>query len=241
MIYFLLPAYNEGKNIGSIIKGINVIFPAGEAGIILVNDGSTDDTEEAARSAGRNLLVLTHGKNLGLGNALKTGFKKVMEIIRPIDALITLDADNTHPLDIAAKMIDELSRGKDIVIASRYCEGGKEVGLSFLRKIGSLMVNNVFELFFSYPGLKEYTCGYRGYSGTFLVKLREKYGTELVTEPNFPAGTEILLKSILLKPSISEVPMVLRYDLKKGKSKMKIVQTLFAYMKLIAKIKSINY
>jgi dolichol-phosphate mannosyltransferase len=86
---------------------------------------------------------------------------------------------------------------------------------------------------FPIRGAKDYTCGYRLYSGRILRKAGEIYGENLVEEPNFVCMVEILIKLARTGASIGEVPLVLRYDLKAGASKMKIGRTIVRYLGLI--------
>src|SRR3989339_318808 len=238
MIYFLLPAYNENDNLSEIFKSIKSNFDPGTFKIILVNDGSTDGTGQTAANSGLPVTVISHAKNKGLGAALQTGFSHAFEVLKENDILVALDADNTHPIEITKSMVEKINgNNADIVIASRYCGGGEEKGLKYYRKIYSLFAGLMFTFFFKYKGLRDYTCGYRAYKGEFLMKLRQKFGAGLITETGFPAGTEILLRSLGLKPVIMEVPLILRYDLKKGKSKMKVFRTILAYLRLVYRIK----
>lgn len=87
-IAVLIPAHNAGEAIGGIIKQIRDRgFPA-----VVVDDGSDDDTYEAAKNAG--VVVLKHSKNLGKGAALRTGFEYFLN--GNFDAVITMDADGQH-------------------------------------------------------------------------------------------------------------------------------------------------
>ncbi|MFN3966942.1 MAG: glycosyltransferase family 2 protein, partial [Endomicrobiia bacterium] len=173
----------------------------------------------------------------GLGKALKTGFEYILSNCSPQDIIITLDADNTHPIETSKKMVEKIQAGADIVIASRYCPGAGELGLGLIRKTLSKIASFVFSIFFAYPEVKDYTSGYRAYCARILLKMKNFYSENFITEIGFPAGTEILLKSFIFKPKIQENSLVLRYDLKRGKSKIKLLSTIFSYLKLILKLK----
>ena len=241
MIYFLLAAYNEQDNLYGVLSDIWENYRDRAFKIILVDDGSTDETSVIAKNSVSKfpdrLILIQHEKNSGLGAALKTGFDYLFKVIQPEDIIITLDADNTHPLENSKSMIEKLGGETDIVVASRFCKGGKEIGLSVFRKFLSRIATQLFSVVFKYPGITDYTCGYRAYSGNFLLKLHNKFGNSLITQSGFAAGTEILLKSLSLKPVIAEVPLVLRYDLKKGKSKIKIFRTILAYLIVLFSLK----
>jgi dolichol-phosphate mannosyltransferase len=238
MIYFLLPAYNEKDNITELIDSVNLNFSEKNYQIVLVDDGSNDGTAEIIKKLKNTfpITIITHEINMGLGRALWSGFNFLLERIKPEDSILTMDSDNTHPLELAKLMLDKLSKGSDIVIASRF-SGGQEVGVKLSRKIYSRMAKLLLKTIFPYKNLNDYTCGYRAFSGSFLKELWSNYRDNVITEKGFTATVEILLKSLKLQPKIAEVPLVLRYDKKKGRSKMKIFRTIIKYFSLILRLK----
>ena len=233
MNYFLLCAYNEEENVDKLISDIEQNFSGEEINIVFINDGSTDRTKEKIEGYIPRLpvVIINHEKNLGLGKALNTGFSYLIKNISPEDCIITLDCDNTHPLQLAKSMVKKLSRF-DIVIASRFCNGGDEIGLSPLRRILSRCAKIVFRSIIG-SGISDWTSGYRAYRGDIILRWENLFRKSLVEESGFTATVEILLKLLKLSPKICEVPLVLRYDLKKGKSKIKILLTVFQYLSLI--------
>lgn len=236
MIYFLLPAYNEEQNIGKILESIKKTFKNQNYKIVLVDDGSVDNTKKIAYRFSNEIPIdiIEHMSNLGLGKTLKDGFIHILNKIKDEDIIITMDADNTHPVELANKMIEKI-RENDIVIASRYV-GGREVGVNLLRKVLSKGANFLLKLFF-FNRIEDYTSGYRAYKGKFLKIVYQKYKENFIEENGFSSTAEILLKALNFKPKIFEVPLILRYDYKAGKSKMKILKNIFSYFKLIYKLK----
>lgn len=236
MNYFLLCVYNEEENILKVIESINRDFKY-EKKIVIVNDGSTDNTEQLIKKQNifKDIIILTHKNNLGLGEALRTGFTFILKnkILKDVDAVITLDADNTHSINTANLMVEKFLEGKDLIIASRFVKEAKQLGVPFYRRILSMFASVILHLIFPYPNLKDYTCGYRLYSGRILIKAYEQYKENLVTEKNFVAQLEILIKLLKFKPRVCEVPIDLKYFLKYGKSKLKIVKNITAYFKFI--------
>jgi dolichol-phosphate mannosyltransferase len=144
-----------------------------------------------------------------------------------------MDADNTHSPALIPVMLENIKNGKDVVIASRYEEGGEEIGLSYSRRLFSAGASFLLKLFFAIPGVKDYTCGYRAYSGRVIKKAFDVYGGSFIEESGFTCMAEVIIKLNLLGCEISEVPLVLRYDLKKGRSKMKVLKTIRRYFILI--------
>lgn len=237
MKYFLLCAYNEGKNIQEVIRSIRVHFK-NDYKIIVVDDGSTDNTEkDLEKILSDDILIIRHKTNLGLGVAIKTGLFEILSTISGDDIVITMDADNTHPINLVSAMIDKINQGYDLVIASRYVEGSVQYGVNVIRKFLSFSARIILKILFSYVNLNDYTSGYRAYSGRLLKKMFEDYGEKLVTEKNFTVQFELLVKSFSFQPRVCEVPLRLEYYKKYGKSKLKIIKNIISYMKLIIKLK----
>ena len=107
-----IPAFNEEKNIASIIINLKKIAPK----IIVCNDGSTDSTGIIAEELGA--MVINHQKNQGYGAAIRSIFLKAKEI--KSEVLITLDADGQHrPEDVLTVLEPIKKHETDIVIGSR--------------------------------------------------------------------------------------------------------------------------
>lgn len=239
MIYILLPAYNEERDLPTLlhrIRGAMQSLKLPDYCVLVVNDGSTDGTLAAVANCQAEIPieVLDHGVNKGLGQAMLTGLSRAAALVSDDDILITMDADNTHDPNLIGSMIEKIRAGADLVIASRYELGGEEVGLSRLRSFLSRGASSLLKIFFPMPGAQDYTCGYRAYSGAALKIAYQAYGSQLVEERGFTCMAEILIKFRSIRARVSEVPLVLRYDLKSGQSKMKVVRTILRYFVLIA-------
>jgi dolichol-phosphate mannosyltransferase len=238
MIFVLLCAYNEEKNIVPLIDEIKKIkLP--DMKIVLVNDGSTDLTRSSAETAANDIVIniIDHEKNKGLGVSLNDGFEMILPRMQKEDLIITMDADQTHPPELFKEMAVLIATGSDIVIASRYCDGGSQSGLSFFRKSASFAASLILKKLFNLKNVKDYTSGYRAYSFNILNQLKRKYGT-IVKEHGFTSTAEILLKAGVLTEKINEIPLELKYEKKLGKSKMKVFITILSYFKLIYQLKN---
>lgn len=239
MIYILLPAYNEERDIGPLMRRIRqAMHHLGERyAVLVVNDGSTDKTAQVAAELGQEMPVelIDHGSNKGLGQAMLSGLRRAAAVLQDEDVLVAMDADNTHDPLLIGQMLQEIQSGADLVIASRYAEGGQEVGLSGVRSLLSRGASALLRLFFPIPGARDYTCGYRAYRGKTLRKAYQVFGSRLVEESGFTCMAEILIKLRLLGIRVAEVPLVLRYDMKSGQSKMKVLRTIFRYFVLISR------
>jgi dolichol-phosphate mannosyltransferase len=203
--------------------------------IIIVDDGSVDDTLDIAKELSTSLPIdiVIHEQNMNLGRTIRDGLTHVNNYTRPGDIIITMDADNSHPPELSLEMISKINGGADLVVASRYEKGGAEIGLALYRSIFSRTINKILQIIFPLRNIKDYTCGYRAYSGLLLAKAFSYYNDHFVMERGFTCMAEILVKLRPFIKTAAEVPLVLRYDLKQGKSKMKVINTIIGYLFLI--------
>ena len=200
-----------------------------------MDDGSTDATVPACRARWDDmpLDVICHGRNLGLGSAMLTGLRHCVSKCGSGDVIVAMDADNTHSPALIPEMAREVESGSDIVIASRYANGGQEIGLAPLRKVLSRGASTLLKVAFPIPGARDYTCGFRAYSSSILDRGFRAYSDRLIEQKGFVCMAELLIKLGAIGARVSEVPLVLRYDLKEGASKMKVGRTIASYMKMV--------
>ncbi|RMF96076.1 MAG: glycosyltransferase family 2 protein [Candidatus Schekmanbacteria bacterium] len=238
MIWIILPSYNEEEALPILLEKIKETSKGFEDDykVVVVDDGSSDNTQAILENFKKKipLEIIRHTKNLGLGKALFNGIKKVVVEASNGDVVITLDADNTHPPTLFKEMITKLrEENNQIVIASRYEKGGEEVGLSLFRKILSRSASIIIKAGFDVGNAKDCTCGFRAYDAGILKKGLEIYGDKLIEESSFVCMAELLVKLSHIGAKVSEVPLILRYDLKKGSSKMKYIYTIWRYFNLV--------
>ena len=126
----LLPAFNEAARIGLVLGGIRAAAP--EATVLVVDDGSADDTAGVARAAGARVVRLPF--NLGAGVAAQTGYK--FAVREGYDCVVHLDSDGQHePADIPALLAVIARREADVAIGSRFL-GGADYRAGALRRTG---------------------------------------------------------------------------------------------------------
>jgi dolichol-phosphate mannosyltransferase len=240
----MLPAYNEEKALPLLLDSFSKLFEDHKLSykIVIVDDGSTDNTANIVEQYGMKipLELLKHGVNKGLGAAMRTGFSYLIQISVPSDIIVTMDADNTHNPETLLQMLKKIEQEADVVIASRYAIGGDEIGLELHRKIlsrgASLLLNKCFKV----KGAKDYTCGYRMYRASVIKNAFNRYKEKFIVENSFVCMAEILIKVAYLPANVEEIPLVLRYDLKEGASKMKKLKTIMRYLRFILREKRNN-
>lgn len=239
MIFFIVPAYNEVKNMQQLIESVSKKM--GEIGrpyrLIVVNDGSTDGTKELVESYVNRfpITLLNHDTNKNVGQVFRTGFQYVLSQTLADDIIVTKEADNTGDLGILPAMLKSVEGGYDFALASCYAKGGKIIGTTIDRRLFSFVANAILKICFPMKGVNTYSSFYRAYRAKSLKMAFEAYGGRLIEEPGFVCMVEMLVKLRWLPVKIIEVPMVLRCDFRKGASKMNKTQTMAAYLHLILK------
>ena len=113
--WIVVPGYNEGEVIASTVRGILMTCP----NVVMVDDGSIDDTAHLAQAAGAS--VVKHAVNLGQGAALMTGIRYALD--QGASYIVTFDADGQHRPDDIRRLLDTAQRsGADVVLGSRFLE-----------------------------------------------------------------------------------------------------------------------
>ena len=249
MIFILLPAYNEGENILPLLNQTAEEAAGYFAGqtppypvhAVVVNDGSQDNTHDQALlfQDSIQMTLIDHPQNKGLGAALKTGIEFILQNGADDDIVITLDADGTHKPVYMFQLAHKLSEGFDVVVASRYASGGKEIGVNFFRHILSLGARICYKTIFAQVPLRDFSCGFRGIRLGPLRKTVQKWGDHLIEMPGFACTGELMLKILAQTEMtrVTEIPFELHYEQKGGKSKMPAFKTIFGTLELLMKAK----
>jgi len=190
-----MPAYNEDHVIAEVIQGCKKYVDK----VVVVDDGSSDNTAEIALSLGAT--VVRHIKNLGYGAALKSCFNKAREL--DADAMIVIDSDGQHNPDEIPKLLATLEQGFDLVIGSRFINGnGKNV--PSYRKVG-MMVLDVVTYIAGGINVTDSQSGFRAYSKKAIEKIR-------IDGDDMSAGSEILLHAKDYNLKFTEVEIHCKYD-----------------------------
>lgn len=244
-IYMLLPAYNEGEAINPLLNRIKTSIESRGFvyEVIVYNDGSTDNTLDILKQNRYRVPLKIIGKeqNEGLGFAFFGLLKEVLKLsTNENDIAIVLDSDNTHNPEHIYQMVNKIRDGFDVVIASRYLKNSRVVGVVPLRKFLSKCASWLMRVLFPIKGVEDYTCGYRAYGMACLRKAFEKFDYKLIEEKGFAGMTELLIKLRKINVLAVEIPIILRYDQKGGKSKMDVMKTIKRTLLMILRLKRIK-
>lgn len=200
-IIAIIPAYNVGKVLGKAIEAI----PKGSIHeIVVVDDGSTDDTAEVARRMGA--MVVSHGKNRGYGGAQKTGYGMAIE--RGADVVVMVHGDNQYDPAFVPQFISKIiDEGYDVVTGTRMVIGDAlSGGMPMWKFIPNRFLTWLENLVF-HTSLTDYHNGYRAFSINFLRKVP----LELLSE-KFDFDTDIIIQAAIRRVKIAEVPHPTRYQ-----------------------------
>jgi len=224
-ISIVVPTYQERENIADFIHRIESTLNGLNFEIVVVDDNSPDGTADLAEELNEqygNIKVIRRPAKLGLGSAITDGIKASSS-----DVMVVMDADLQHPPELLPKMLEEIRRGNDLVIASRYVEGGGVEGWSFSRRIiskGAKLLAHIF--------LPKTRSVRDPVSGFFMFKRSVVENLELRT-----SGYKILLE-ILVRGSynsLAEIPYTF-VQRKRGESKLTLKEIL-GYVNLLINLK----
>lgn len=236
MIIVLLPAFNEEESLPRLVPKLQETFvKMGESyKIIVCNDGSSDRTQILLEQYSTYLPLefIVHKRNRGLGETMRDLFERSVEISSPGDIIIRLDCDDTHEPEYIPQIVGKVREGFDVVIASRFVSGGGQIGVSKYRSLISRCANAFMKVFFPIAGLREYSCGFRGFRSEKIHEAINIYGNNFIQLKGlgFTCTLEKLVKLKLIGASFAEVPFVLRYDQKQSDSKMVSSITTLGYI-----------
>jgi glycosyltransferase involved in cell wall biosynthesis len=195
----IIPAYQESRAIKQVVK----LTQKYSTCVVVVDDGSTDNTNRIAEDSGA--IVLRHPKNMGKGAALRTGFNYAIETA--CDIIITLDGDMQHNPHSIPRFIEEINKGFDVIVGSRYATQSEE--MPFIRKLSNLITTKALRVFFKVP-VTDSQSGFRAFKKEVLEAIS-------VRDDGFAAETEILIDAKRAGFKISEVPIATNYGEEESK------------------------
>jgi len=206
-ICFVLPTYNEEENIENIIQQIlkeEKNQSKHTFSILVVDDNSTDETQAIVqRYTSLNSKVhLVTGQKKGLGDAYKRGFNYALNDLQA-DLIFQMDSDGQHDTSLIPHFVSSIEEGRDVVIGSRFVEGGTTPDFSFSRlimsKVGNLLVRYVGGI----TQVKDCTSGYRAIRASYLKELDFSY----LSTRGYSFQSSLICDLAWRGANISEIPI----------------------------------
>ncbi len=215
-VFIVVPAYNEAAAIGAVVRTVRKVW----TNVVVVDDGSADETAAEARGAGAT--VLRHIFNRGQGAALQTGIDYSLR--RGADVIVTFDADGQHRVEDVRKLLDALSvSGADIAIGSRFLGSPKNIPI--LRR-AVLRIATVFMRFTSGVPLTDAHNGLRAFTASAARRIH-------ITLDGMAHASEIVDQIYWNDLEVVEVPVVIEYteySRTKGQSGFAAIRIAFDYL-----------
>ena len=168
-VLVIIPAYNERETIGDVITALREHAPVCD--ILVVNDGSTDETASIVRQrTGVHLINLPY--NLGIGNTMQTGYRFALQ--KDYDIAVQCDADGQHPAHQVEMLVGRLQDGTaDMIIGSRYVAKTSYVP-SFSRRLGKSLLSRLVNSAVG-GGITDTTSGFRAMNRKVLLTFARNY------------------------------------------------------------------
>jgi glycosyltransferase involved in cell wall biosynthesis len=196
----VIPAYREAGRVGSVVREVKALEL--DLDVVVVDDGSPDDTAAEARAAGAT--VISHPYNLGYGTALHTGY--CFALRQGYARVLQMDADGQHEPAMLTRLQAALADGADVVLGSRYLDGTPPPS-SWARRAGTRLFAWIASCWIGQP-ITDPTSGFQGLSRRAL---------EVVVNDGFPEDypdTDVLVEHHRAGLQLAEVPV--RMHARKG-------------------------
>ncbi len=167
-VLVIIPAYNERETIRAVIASLREHAP--EYDIVVVDDGSTDETTEIVRSLGVPVLRLPF--NLGIGGAVQTGYQYALR--EGYDVAVQCDADGQHPVHQMRRLVERIEDGSgNLVIGSRFVTD-TEYSPSMARRVGKSLLSRLVDSVTGL-GITDTTSGFRAADRKVIAVFAESY------------------------------------------------------------------
>ena len=212
----IIPAYNEELNIENTINKLKKCKNSAknQFDYIIINDGSNDKTEQICKTNNYNVINLIY--NLGIGGAVQTGYKYALE--NDYDIAIQFDGDGQHDEKYIENLVEEIKKGANFVIGSRFIESLSKFKSSGTRRLGIKVLSNLIKVC---TGEKIYdpTSGFRAADKEVIKLFVNHYPMEY---PEPESTTELIKKGLKVK----EIPVEM-HERKYGKSSIKPLKSIY--------------
>ena len=242
-VFLCLPAFNEEPSIRPLFQRIinvnsSYLDPKDRIKVVLYDDGSTDGTVAAAEmfASDLDLVIIGNETNYGLGVAVRSLLQYFTTEASGDDVAVIMDCDDTHDPQQIPEILHALKQC-DVVIASRYRKGSATSGVPFHRLFVSFGFMLLVKAVLPIKGVRDYSCGYRGYSSSILQRVSSLTNARFVEESGFAAMPELLWHCARAGAIVGEIPMNLSYERKLSDSKMDVNDNTKRLLKLIFKLR----
>lgn len=212
----IIPAYNEELNIKNTVNKIIDYNKKSKYDIdyIVINDGSTDNTEEICRKCKYNMINLIN--NLGIGGAIQTGYKYA--VINDYDVAIQFDGDSQHDENYIDKLVAEIENGADFVIGSRFVERLSKFQSTNTRRFGIKILSFLIKVCTN-RRIYDPTSGFRAANKEIIKYFSKHYPTEY---PEPESTVDLIRKKYVIKEVAVEM-----HERKYGKSSIKTLKSIY--------------
>ncbi len=225
----ILPTYNEAENIENLIHDIQGLDL--DLTIAVIDDSSPDGTAEIVgrlqKERPGKVHLVSRSEKLGLGTAITDGFSYLLSLSKPPDFIIAMDADYSHnPKDIP-RLFRTALENYDLVIGSRYVNGGRVVGSNMWRRLISRLANGIAMVA---VGQKMHDCtsGFRCYSRRYIKEVLPNLHSQ-----TYEIQIETLKQARMNGFKVQEIPITF-VNRKRGKSKLRATE-IIAFISYIAR------
>ena len=218
-VCIIIPAYNPTEYLEQLI---NELLQNDYKNIIVVNDGSTEETSKYFKEINNYCIVLKHKENLGKGQSLKTAMKYYIENFTDLYGIITVDADGQHQTEDINKIYTKFIDENELILGSRDF-GQKQVPLK--SKIGNTITSKLFTIKTKYT-LKDTQTGLRAIPNRYIKEFLKIRGDK------FEFETETLMYLAEKKEKILEEPIETIYYKKNKNTNFKVIRDSFNIIKL---------
>ena len=213
-VSIIIPAYNEAQTIGDIVSKIRSLYPDFE--IIVINDGSTDDTGVIAKEEGAK--VHSHPYNIGNGAAVKSGIRQASG-----DILVFMDGDSQHDPEDIGKMLEYFPE-YDMVVGARSFKGQSSIG----RALGNKIYNWLASYVAMFP-VKDLTSGFRAVKSDLARQLVN------LLPRTYSYPSTLTLGTLRSGRSLTYIPINIQKR-KLGKSKINLIKDGIRFFMIIIRI-----
>ncbi len=216
-VSIIVPAFNEEDIIGDIIQRISDTLTKTEYSfeVIVIDDGSTDETWIQAEEAGANMI--RHPYNIGLGAAIKTGIRNAQGEI-----ILILDADGQHSPEDIPRLLEKIDP-YDLVVGARTKESDSAVHRDFANTVYNLLASYV-----SGQRIEDLTSGFRA------IKASTARGFIYLLPNRFSCSSTLTLATLRSGRSVAYVPII--SPKRVGKSKIRLLRDGFRFLLIILRI-----